>query len=97
MRYILDMSIHNRTGALERILGRLRQRQFSICSLTADCPEAGMMTARITVESSRDPELAVKQMDKLIDVERVDLERLEGEEQDVFQSQKTAAEYCRPV
>lgn len=83
MRYTLDVSIHNRTGALERILGRLRQRNFSLCSLTADCPTSDMMSARITVESTRDPSLAIKQIDKLIDVERVDLHYKE-EAKDVF-------------
>ena len=72
MRFTLDITMNNKEGALERLLGRLRQRNFSICNLTAGCSDDfSTMSALITVESGRAPELAVKQLDKLIDVERV--------------------------
>lgn len=86
MRYTLDISLKNNEGALERILGRLRQRSFSLCSLKADSMESGKeMVARITVESFRPAEYAMKQIDKLYDVEKVVLNQaVEEPKKDVF-------------
>mgnify|MGYP001285930008 CR=1 FL=1 len=86
MRYTLDISLKNNEGALERILGRLRQRSFSLCSLKADSMESGKeMVARITVESFRPAEYAMKQIDKLYDVEKVVLNQaVEEPQKDVF-------------
>lgn len=86
MRYTLDVSLKNNEGALERILGRLRQRSFSLCSLKADSMESGKeMVARITVESFRPAEYAMKQIDKLYDVEKVVLNQaVEEPKKDVF-------------
>lgn len=85
MRYTFDISMRNSEGALERVLGRLRQRSFSLCSLKADSIESGKeMVARVTVESERSAEYAMKQIDKLYDVARVVLnEVVEEAKQDV--------------
>ncbi len=85
MRYTFDISMKNSEGALERVLGRLRQRSFSLCSLKADSIESGKeMVARVTVESERSAEYAMKQIDKLYDVARVVLnEVVEEAKQDV--------------
>ncbi|HMO22238.1 MAG TPA: acetolactate synthase 2 small subunit [Candidatus Melainabacteria bacterium] len=85
MRYTFDISMKNSEGALERVLGRLRQRSFSLCSLKADSMESGKeMVARVTVESERSAEYAMKQIDKLYDVARVVLnEMVEETKQDV--------------
>ncbi|MBI1271898.1 acetolactate synthase 2 small subunit [bacterium] len=85
MRYTFDISMKNSEGALERVLGRLRQRSFSLCSLKADSLESGKeMVARVTVESERSAEYAMKQIDKLYDVARVVLnEVVEEAKQDV--------------
>jgi acetolactate synthase regulatory subunit len=72
MKMTLDIRMANTEGALERILGRLRQRCFSICSMSADrSHDQSEIQARITVESARSIELAVKQLEKLFDVIQV--------------------------
>lgn len=74
MRFTLRVRMHNTEGVLERVLGRLRQRNFSICSLMADSSVCNsFMTARITVESERPMESALKQIGKLYDVTDVHL------------------------
>ncbi len=72
MRFTLEVSMANIEGALERVLGRLRQRGFVVCALTAACtPNFSHMNARITLESTRCLDLALKQLIKLCDVEDV--------------------------
>lgn len=74
MKFTLEISMNNSEGVLERILGRLRQRNFAVCSLTAGMTSNwDMMNARITVESIRPPEFAVKQISKLVDVMGVEV------------------------
>lgn len=74
MKFTLDISMNNTEGVLERILGRLRQRNFTVCAMTAGTTSNwDMMNARITVESVRPPEFAVKQISKLVDVRGVEL------------------------
>lgn len=36
MRFTLRVRMHNTEGVLERVLGRLRQRNYSVCSLAAE-------------------------------------------------------------
>ena len=72
MRVTLEIRMANAEGALERILGRLRQRCFSICSITADrSSDHQFIDAFISVESSRPIEIAAKQIAKLFDVTQV--------------------------
>lgn len=89
MKFTIDISMKNTEGALERLLGRLRQRSFAVCDMSAGCTDNfAKMSARITVESTRSPELALKQLGKLIDVERVNLLQMEGEQHVFSQMQK---------
>jgi acetolactate synthase regulatory subunit len=68
----------NTEGALERILGRLRQRSFAVCSLNAGTSaNNARMDVRITVESTRAIDLAIKQLNKLIDVDGVEIIKAE--------------------
>lgn len=76
MRFTLDVNMANSEGALERILGRLRQRNFVVCAMSAGCtPDFQRMDARITIESDRPVDLAVKQLSKLFDVDGVKIWR----------------------
>lgn len=69
MKFTLEIRMANSEGALERILGRLRQRAFSLCSISADrSADQSIMEARITVESSRPIDNVIRQLDKLFDV-----------------------------
>ena len=78
MRFTLDVTMANTEGMLERLLGRLRQRSFAVCALNADTSNNfARMTARITVESARPIELALKQLAKLIDVDGVEIVKAE--------------------
>lgn len=72
MRFTLRVRMHNTEGVLERVLGRLRQRNYSVCSLAADSSNCNtFMNARITVESERSMEFALKQISKLYDVTEI--------------------------
>ncbi len=74
MKFTLRVQMNNTEGVLERVLGRLRQRNFNICSLAADSSKCNsFMSARITVESERPMESALKQIGKLYDVTEVQL------------------------
>ncbi len=78
MKFTLDVTMANTEGALERILGRLRQRSFKLCALNAGLsPNMARMDVRVTLESARPIELALKQLAKLIDVEGVEITKAE--------------------
>lgn len=78
MRFTLDVTMANTEGALERLLGRLRQRSFMVCGLNANTSaNFARMDVKITVESSRAIELAIKQLNKLIDVDGVEITKAE--------------------
>ncbi|MBX9670956.1 MAG: ACT domain-containing protein [Candidatus Obscuribacterales bacterium] len=78
MRFTLDVTMANTEGALERILGRLRQRSFNVCALNAGLSaNMARMDVRVTLESARPIELAIKQLAKLIDVEGVEIIKAE--------------------
>jgi acetolactate synthase regulatory subunit len=72
MKATLEIRMANAEGALERILGRLRQRCFAICSISADrSADHSFIDARISIESTRPIDTAVKQIAKLFDVMQV--------------------------
>jgi|AGTN01.1.fsa_nt_gi Acetolactate synthase (isozyme II), small (regulatory) subunit len=88
MKFTLDISMNNTEGVLERILGRLRQRNFAVCALTAGTTTNwDLMNARITVESIRPPEFAVKQISKLVDVRGVEVFAAEEQMNDAYARQ----------
>jgi len=72
MKFTLEIRLQNTEGALERILGRLRQRSFTLCGIVATInSEHGSIDARITVEGTRATEPIIRQIGKLYDVELV--------------------------
>lgn len=72
MKYSLDVIMTDAEGALERLLGRLRQRGFSMCTMSAaQMHEHASVRARITIEGTRPVEPLVKQISKLFDVKYV--------------------------
>jgi acetolactate synthase regulatory subunit len=72
MKYNLDVIMTDAEGALERLLGRLRQRGFSMCSMNAgSVSDHASVRARITIEGTRPIEPLVNQLSKLFDVKYV--------------------------
>lgn len=99
MIYTFNINLKNTEGALERILGKLRQRSFSLCSMIAKPSlKERQMVASITVKSSRSADYAIKQINKLYDVETVELSQKYEEvcQSEVFQPEKSA-EFSLPV
>jgi acetolactate synthase regulatory subunit len=91
MKVTLEIRMANAEGALERILGRLRQRCFSICSMSADrSSDHSFIDAQITVESSRPIDIAAKQIAKLFDVIQVKVHYTEAELHHGYWQQKPA-------
>ncbi len=92
MRFTLEVTMTNSEGALERLLGRLRQRGFGILALNADVSvDYAQLGARITVESMRPVEAALKQIAKLYDLEQV---KVHHAEQEHAKRQNQPAELC---
>jgi acetolactate synthase regulatory subunit len=72
MKYSLDVIMTDAEGALERLLGRLRQRGFAMCTMSAGSSQLhNSVRARITIEGTRPIEPLVKQISKLFDVKYV--------------------------
>lgn len=79
MKFNLDIIMSDSEGALERVLGKLRQRGFHFCNLSANrVQEHSSVRARITVEGSRAIDPAVKQLSKLFDVKYVAVSSMEA-------------------
>jgi acetolactate synthase small subunit len=75
MKSVLEMRLTNSEGVLERVLGRLRQRGFDLCSMNVErSMDTAILMIRITVESSRSIENICRQLEKLIDVQSVKLQ-----------------------
>ncbi len=78
MKFSLEITANNAEGALERILGCLRQRGFSLCAMIADrTPDHSAIEMRVTVDATRPVEIAVKQIGKLYDVMHVRAQTME--------------------
>jgi acetolactate synthase II small subunit len=74
MQSVLDIRVNNNDGIVERILGRLRQRGFSMCGMTVErSSDCSTLFVQVVTESSRPIEQVAKQLDKLIDVQSVKL------------------------
>jgi acetolactate synthase regulatory subunit len=77
----LEITTANSEGALERILGCLRQRGFALCGMMADrTNDHSAIEVRVTLESTRPMDLAVKQVSKLYDVMSVQVQAMEVHE-----------------
>jgi acetolactate synthase regulatory subunit len=95
MRFTLEVQMTNTEGVLERLLGRLRQRGFGVLALSADISMDKLsMGARITVESERPIESALKQLGKLYDVELVKVHHAEHEHANSKRQQQPTGELC---
>jgi acetolactate synthase regulatory subunit len=67
-------------GDLERLIGVFRRRGWQVVTLEARATRDGStMTVHATLEGDRSPEVLVRQVQRLVDVETVHLE--EGEPQ----------------
>lgn len=72
MKFSLEITVSNAEGAMERILGCLRQRGFSLCAMIADrTHDHSAIEMRVTVDGTRPADIAVKQIGKLYDVMHV--------------------------
>ena len=79
MRFILEITTANSEGALERILGCLRQRGFSLCAMVADrSHDQRAIEIRLTLEGTRPMDTAVKQVSKLYDVMNVQVQSVQS-------------------
>lgn len=75
MRRVITVTVINQSGVLNRVTGLLMKRQFNIESITVGHTEqAGMskMTFLVNVEDERKIEQLTKQLQKQIDVIKVD-------------------------
>jgi len=78
MKSNIEITMSNSEGVLERILGCLRQRGFTLCSISAtESADESALVAHIKIKSERSIELAVKQIRKLYDVHSVMVEAME--------------------
>lgn len=93
MKYNIEITTGNVEGILERILGVIRQRGFSLCAVSAvESADQEQMIARITLKSERPVEYAVKQIRKLYDVSAVTVEEMEGEQHGYRQLQAATSQ-----
>jgi acetolactate synthase regulatory subunit len=78
MRIVVRM--RRAEGDLERLIGVFRRRGWQIIALEARAMREGSaMTVHATLEGERSPEVLVRQVERLVEVEAVHLE--EGEAQ----------------
>jgi len=77
MRGTLTFRIRDSGGSLLRVLGVAVRRGYSLVGLdAADGGAPDTMDVVLTVEGSRPPQRLVKQLEKLLDVENVELSGL---------------------
>jgi acetolactate synthase regulatory subunit len=70
----LQLRVKNEEGALLRILSMTRRRRFDLVSVNADSSADGrFMDVRMTVKAERSGPAFVRQIEKLVDVDRVEL------------------------
>ena len=92
MKFNLEITTANSEGALERILGCLRQRGFALCAMIADrTHDQSIMEVRLTLEGTRPMDLAVKQIAKLYDVLNVQVQPMEAHESNGYRQLQTAS------
>jgi acetolactate synthase regulatory subunit len=93
VRFDLEITTANSEGALERILGCLRQRGFALCGMNADRSlDHSAMEVRLTLEGTRPMELAVKQVSKLYDVMNVQVQQMEVHESNGYRQLHAATQ-----
>lgn len=99
MKFTVSIRLSNTEGALERLLGKLRQRAFEISSMSADrTADRGFIDARFTIEGSRDVEPVIKQLAKCFEVQSLKFQYTEGGAQNgQWQNHAEREVVCLPV
>jgi acetolactate synthase regulatory subunit len=98
MKFTVSIRLSNTEGALERVLGRLRQRAFEISSMSADrTQDRAFIDARFTIEGSRDVEPVIKQLAKLYEVQSLKFQYTEGGAHNGQWQNHAEREVCLPV
>lgn len=70
----LQLRVKNEEGALLRVLSTARRRRFDLVSVNADSSADGrFMDVRLTVKAERSAPAFVRQIEKLVDVDRVEM------------------------
>jgi acetolactate synthase small subunit len=93
MKSALELRLVNSEGVLERVLGRLRQRGFDLCSMNVErSMDAAFLMIRITVESTRSIDNICRQLEKLIDVQSVKLQYSEENASEGFKYNEKASQ-----
>ncbi len=68
----LQLRVKNEEGALLRVLSMARRRRFDLINVNADTSADGRyMNVKMTVKAERSAPAFVRQIEKLIDVDRV--------------------------
>jgi len=102
MKFTVSIRLTNTEGALERLLGRLRQRAFEISSMSAErTADRAFLDARFTIEGTRDVEPVIKQLAKCYEVQSLKFQYIEGGAQNGqwqnHSERHTEREACLPV
>jgi acetolactate synthase regulatory subunit len=98
MKFTVSIRLSNCEGALERLLGRLRQRAFEISSMSAErTADRAFLDARFTIEGTRDVEPVIKQLAKLYEVQSLKFQYSEGGIPNGQWQNHTEREVCLPV
>ena len=98
MKFTVSIRMSNTEGALERLLGRLRQRAFEISSMSAERTTCrAFLDARFTIEGTRDVEPVIKQLAKCYEVLNLKFQYTEGGAQNGQWYNHTEREVCLPV
>ena len=75
MSTLTQLRVRNAHGALERILGVIRIRGFSVQSLPMQMSQGGQtMDVTLRVESTRPSQFLYQQLEKLHEVESVEMD-----------------------
>jgi acetolactate synthase II small subunit len=88
----MEITLANAEGAIERVLGCLRQRSFTLCSMMVDrTVDQAAYEVRLTLESARSMDLAQKQVAKLYDVLNVEVQPIEVHESNGYRQLQSAS------
>ena len=70
----LQLRVKNEEGALLRVLSMTRRRRFDLVRLNADSSADGrFLDVRMTVQAERSGPAFVRQIEKLVDVDQVEV------------------------
>ena len=74
MNYLTQLRVRNAHGALERVLGVIRVRGFAVQSLSVQPSHGGQyLDLTLRVESTRPSHCLYRQLEKLYEVESVEM------------------------